>query len=76
MTLRVGDTVRTASSVRPSRFADRSGAVAEIRGGEVGVVFGAAHDASTWFDPAELTPEVGQRPLKGSRSPATSVKAQ
>ncbi len=56
VTLEAGAKVRTASTVRPPRYADKTGKVVEVRhleGGavEVGVKIGAG---ISWFTPAEL----------------------
>lgn len=56
--LRPGDLVRTASTVRPERFAEREGLVIAVndQDDEVGVRLGspATHSAAVWFRPSEL----------------------
>lgn len=58
---KTGDPVMTKASVRPTRYADRTGVVIALNEGEVGVRFGSAdsHSAAVWFRPSELL-KVGQ----------------
>ena len=60
-TFSVGDNVRTAETVKPTRFGGRIGRVTELNTpeDEIGVKFGATsrHDEPTvWFGPFELEP--------------------
>ena len=56
--LEVGQTVKTAPSVLPKRFAGQSGVIREINAtdGEIGVRLGSqtSHTASVWLKPHEV----------------------
>jgi ribosomal protein L21E len=58
-TFKVGDKVTTAATVKPARFAGRTGRVVEVNtsADEVAVKFGAVSrhsEPTTWFRPSEL----------------------
>lgn len=54
--LRAGAQVRTKPTVRPRRYADRSGRIEQVKRseGEISVALGAQ---VVWFRPDELVPE-------------------
>jgi hypothetical protein len=67
---RVGQKVTTLPTVRPEKFADRTGIVSENRRGEVGVRFGTSNTPAVWFRPCELEPL--SRARKPRQRPATA----
>jgi hypothetical protein len=81
--LKVGDRVLTLPTVRPRKWADRSGTIAVLnrRDREVGVSFAAVprNEAEAWFLRTELTLVKGGHGLQdrpgGSRRPERSVGA-
>jgi len=67
--LTLGQRVRVAAWVRPSRYANKVGDVVAV-GDEIGVRLGEPgnHQTAIWFRPSEL--EVGGRPQKAHQGAA------
>ena len=73
--LTLGQRVRVAAWVRPSRYANKVGDVVAV-GDEIGVRLGEPgnHQTAIWFRPSEL--EVGGRPQKAPRRAGTHDSGQ